>query len=83
MRVVLPAFLSPAAIPVTSPLQSSTSGDLMPNSDLTRDRSASPLSCPSCTSTSIVSTAKMPDANSYWINRRPPGPAPESMKDQF
>ena len=23
------------------------------------------------------------DANSYWIERRPPGPAPESMKDQF
>jgi small neutral amino acid transporter SnatA (MarC family) len=22
-------------------------------------------------------------ANSYWIERRPPGPAPESMKDQF
>lgn len=24
-----------------------------------------------------------PDASSYWIERRPPGPAPESMKDQF
>jgi small neutral amino acid transporter SnatA (MarC family) len=24
-----------------------------------------------------------PDATSYWIERRPPGPAPESMKDQF
>ena len=24
-----------------------------------------------------------PDANSYWIERRPRGPAPESMKDQF
>jgi hypothetical protein len=23
------------------------------------------------------------DANSYWIERRPPGPARESMKDQF
>ena len=23
------------------------------------------------------------DANSYWIERHPPGPAPESMKDQF
>jgi saxitoxin biosynthesis operon SxtJ-like protein len=23
------------------------------------------------------------DANSYWIERRPPGPTPESMKDQF
>jgi hypothetical protein len=24
-----------------------------------------------------------PEADSYWIARRPPGPAPESMKDQF
>ncbi len=24
-----------------------------------------------------------PNANSYWIERRPPGPASESMKDQF
>jgi hypothetical protein len=24
-----------------------------------------------------------PDAQSYWIVRRPPGPAPESMLDQF
>src|SRR5512139_2766493 len=24
-----------------------------------------------------------PDAKSYWIERRPPGPASESMKDQF
>lgn len=24
-----------------------------------------------------------PDANSYWIERRPRGPAPKSMKDQF
>jgi len=23
------------------------------------------------------------DAQSYWIARRPPGPAPESLKDQF
>ena len=23
------------------------------------------------------------DATSYWIKRRPPGPAPESMRDQF
>lgn len=23
------------------------------------------------------------DASSYWINRTPPGPQPESMKDQF
>ena len=26
---------------------------------------------------------RQPDANSYWIERCPPGPAPESMKDQF
>lgn len=24
-----------------------------------------------------------PERDSYWIVRRPPGPAPESMKDQF
>ena len=24
-----------------------------------------------------------PDADSYWIVRTPPGPAPETMKDQF
>ena len=24
-----------------------------------------------------------PDAASYWITRAPPGPAPETMKDQF
>ena len=24
-----------------------------------------------------------PDADSYWIERSPPGPAPESLKDQF
>jgi len=24
-----------------------------------------------------------PNADSYWIVRRPPGPAPETMKDQF
>jgi hypothetical protein len=24
-----------------------------------------------------------PEADSYWIIRRPPGPAPESMNDQF
>lgn len=26
---------------------------------------------------------RQPDADSYWIERRPPGPAPESMTDQF
>ena len=24
-----------------------------------------------------------PDADSYWIPRQPPGPSPETMKDQF
>jgi hypothetical protein len=24
-----------------------------------------------------------PNANTYWIERRPPGPMPDSMKDQF
>jgi hypothetical protein len=23
------------------------------------------------------------DADTYWISRQPPGPAPETMKDQF
>ena len=26
---------------------------------------------------------RRPNANSYWIERRPPGPTAESMKDQF
>jgi hypothetical protein len=26
---------------------------------------------------------RQPNVNSYWIERRPPGPTPESMKDQF
>ncbi len=26
---------------------------------------------------------RQPNANSYWIERRPPGPTPETMKDQF
>jgi hypothetical protein len=26
---------------------------------------------------------RQPDADSYWIVRQPPGPAPETMKDQF
>jgi Saxitoxin biosynthesis operon protein SxtJ len=26
---------------------------------------------------------RAPDAASYWIDRTPPGPAPESMKNQF
>jgi hypothetical protein len=24
-----------------------------------------------------------PDANSYWVERMPPGPPPESLKNQF
>ncbi|HEY2136562.1 MAG TPA: hypothetical protein VGH49_11770 [Xanthobacteraceae bacterium] len=27
--------------------------------------------------------ALQPGADRYWIVRRPPGPAPETMKDQF
>jgi hypothetical protein len=26
---------------------------------------------------------RQPNVNSYWIERRPPGPTPKSMKDQF
>ena len=31
----------------------------------------------------LLRLKREPDANSYWIERQPPGPAPESMKDQF
>jgi hypothetical protein len=31
----------------------------------------------------LLRLKRQPDTNSYWIERRPPGPAPESMKDQF
>jgi hypothetical protein len=26
---------------------------------------------------------RQPDTDSYWIVRAPPGPSPETMKDQF
>jgi predicted Zn finger-like uncharacterized protein len=49
-------------------------GGSMWNRDVPGDRqqpgasaaASPPQSCPSCTSTSITSTAKIPDANSYW-----------------
>jgi hypothetical protein len=31
----------------------------------------------------VLRLKRQPDADSYWIIRRPPGPAPETMKDQF
>jgi hypothetical protein len=31
----------------------------------------------------LLRLRREPDANSYWIVRQPPGPASESMKDQF
>jgi hypothetical protein len=31
----------------------------------------------------ILRLKKQPDADSYWIARQPPGPSPETMKDQF
>ena len=31
----------------------------------------------------LLRLRRQPDADSYWIVRRPPGPAPETMKDQF
>ena len=31
----------------------------------------------------LLRLKREPDADSYWIMRQPPGPAPESMKDQF
>jgi hypothetical protein len=31
----------------------------------------------------LLRLKRQPDAGSYWIERHPPPPAPESMKDQF
>jgi hypothetical protein len=31
----------------------------------------------------LLRLKRQPDADSYWIVRAPPGPAPETMKDQF
>ena len=31
----------------------------------------------------LLRLKRQPDANSYWIVRQPPGPSPETMKDQF
>jgi hypothetical protein len=31
----------------------------------------------------LLRLKREPDAASYWIVRAPPGPAPETMKDQF
>ena len=31
----------------------------------------------------LLRLKRQPDSESYWIARQPPGPAPESMKDQF
>ena len=31
----------------------------------------------------LLRLKRRPDAASYWIVRQPPGPAPETMKDQF
>lgn len=31
----------------------------------------------------LLRLKREPDAESYWIPRAPPGPAPDSMKDQF
>jgi hypothetical protein len=31
----------------------------------------------------LLRLQRQPDAASYWIVRQPPGPAPETMKDQF
>ncbi len=31
----------------------------------------------------LLRLKRYPNADSYWIVRQPPGPAPESMKDQF
>jgi hypothetical protein len=31
----------------------------------------------------LLRLKRQPDADSYWVARQPPGPAPETMKDQF
>jgi hypothetical protein len=31
----------------------------------------------------LLSLNRDPRASSYWIERRPPGPAPDSMRNQF
>ncbi len=31
----------------------------------------------------LLRLKRAPDAASYWIERHPPGPLPETMKDQF
>jgi hypothetical protein len=31
----------------------------------------------------LLRLKREPDADSYWVIRQPPGPAPETMKDQF
>jgi hypothetical protein len=31
----------------------------------------------------LLRLKRQPDADSYWIPRQPPGPSPETMKDQF
>jgi saxitoxin biosynthesis operon SxtJ-like protein len=31
----------------------------------------------------LLRLQRQPDADSYWIPRQPPGPSPETMKDQF
>jgi hypothetical protein len=31
----------------------------------------------------LLRLKRQPNVDSYWIERRPPGPTPESMKDQF
>ena len=31
----------------------------------------------------LLRLKRMPQVDSYWIARRPPGPAPQTMKDQF
>jgi hypothetical protein len=31
----------------------------------------------------LLRLSRQPDADSYWIVREPPGPAPETMKNQF
>ena len=74
--LTLPAFLSPEAVPASSPHQSIRGGFCAfcpflrfprpPTRSDSDSATNTPASCPTCQSSSILTTAKVPDSNSYW-----------------
>jgi predicted Zn finger-like uncharacterized protein len=64
------AFLSPVASPASSPHQSTFPGalvtDFRPIPPTVVVAAVKPASCPVCRSSTIVTTAKIPDAHSDW-----------------